>query len=79
MQQTDSSLTATKMDDNAEGRAKGTYHLNTQRKNSCLRVVKTDGMPRVVPGKKGSLDIQRTAMQIVVLKTTPAHSGKTSV
>ena len=39
-----------------------------------MRAVKTDGVPRVVKGKKRSLDIQWTAMPMVVPKTPLAHS-----
>ena len=50
-----------------------------QQTNLGLRVTKTDGMLRVVLGNERSLDIQRTAMQMVVPKTTPAQSGQTLV
>ena len=44
-----------------------------------LKTVKTDDIPRVVPGKKGSPIIQKTATSKVVSKTTPPHSGQTLV
>ena len=67
------------MDGNAEGHAKGTQSLDTQRTDSSLRAVKTNGMPRFVPIKKRGLYMQWTAMPLVVPKTTLAHSGQTSV
>ena len=62
------------MDGNAEGCVKGTKSPSTHLTDSGLRAVKTDGILRVLSGKKESLDTQWITMPMVVPKTTPAHN-----
>ena len=78
-QRINSGLRVAKMDGNVEGRAKGTQSSGTQQTDFDLRAVKTNSMPRVMSGKNGGLDKQRTTMLMVVPKTAPAHSGQTLV
>ena len=75
----DSSLRVKKTDGNVEGLTKGTQSPGTQQTDSSQRARKTNGMPRVVLGKKEGLDMQQTAMPMVVPKTTLAHNGQTSI
>ena len=79
MQRTNSGLRATKIDSNTEGCAKGTQNPNTQRTDFGLRIVETNGMPRVVPGKNRGLNIQLTATPMVAPKIALAHSRQTSI